>query len=172
MGKNKLIPMNELKELFIDMKMKNPKTYLRSGNVVFEYSDLNINEIANKISKGIKDKFDFDVEVIVKTKEDISNIIENNPYEDDNPIEELYVSIFKENISKNLFSKLIKEYENISTEDEFSIAEIAENNKEIYLLCKSKYHKTKFNNNYFESKLDNIATTRNWKTLCKIKDMF
>lgn len=29
----------------------------------------------------------------------------------------------------------------------------------------------KFNNNFFELKLDNIATTRNWKTIYKIKDM-
>lgn len=176
-GKTKLIPMVELKDLFLDIGFINPKTYLRSGNVVFEYDneyngndDINgLNnevEIENTISKNIEKVFGFDVVVIVKNKDDIISLIENNPYKDDNPIEELYFTIFKDKINKTLSKKLIDSSKNINTDDEFTISE-----KEVYLLCKSKYHKTKFNNNYFESKLNNISTTRNWKTISKTKSM-
>lgn len=195
--KNKLIPMAELKDLFLDIGFTNPKTYLRSGNVVFEYNNRNnrkntnnitnittknninnnennynndlsneVFEIENTISENIKKVFGFDVVVIVKTKDEINFLIENNPYKDVNPIEELYFTIFKNKINKTLSKKLINESKKIDTNDKFTIAE-----KEIFILTKSKYHKTKFNNNYFESKLDNIATTRNWKTISKIKNM-
>lgn len=176
-GKTKLIPMVELKDFFLDIGFDHPKTYLRSGNIVFEYNNYNKNdkdsndlnnefEIENTISKNIERVFGFDVVSIVKNKEYIISLIENNPYKDDNHIENLYFTIFKDKINKTLSKKLISASKNIDTDDEFTISE-----KEVYLLCKSKYHKTKFNNNFFESKLDNTATTRNWKTISKIKDM-
>lgn len=168
-GKIKLIKMSELKDLFLDIGLMNPKTYLRSGNVIFEnnnVTDIVDREIANSISKNIEKVFGFDVEVIIKNKEDINYLIENNPYSDNNPIEELYVTIFKNKIDEKLSKKPVKESIDSDTGDEFIIAKDI-----VYLLCKSKYHKTKFNNNYFESKLNNIATTRNWKTILKIKEI-
>ncbi len=54
--------------------------------------------------------------------------------------------------------------ETISGEDEFSIS-----GKEIYLFCPNGYGKTKFNNSFFEKKLNTIATTRNWNT---VKNLF
>ncbi|MBZ9570502.1 DUF1697 domain-containing protein [Methanobrevibacter sp. TMH8] len=176
-GKNKLIPMDVLKNIFLDMGFSSPKTYLRSGNVVFEnnndsnYNDLAVMEIANSISKNIEKFFGFYVEVIVKNKEGIDFLIGNNPYFDDNPIEKLYVTIFKNKIDEKLSKKLVKEFINLGNDDNVDEFTISKDRDIVYLLCKSKYHKTKFNNNFFESKLDNIATTRNWKTICKIRDM-
>ena len=164
-GKNKLIPMDDLKTHFSDMGFSNIKTYLRSGNIIFESDSLDIDEIEEKISNKIEKSFGFWAECIVKTKKDFYSIITNNPY-GDNQKEELYITLFKEKVDENLSKELIKEYKNIDTDDKFIIAE-----KEVYLLLKSKYHKTKFNNNYFESKLNNISTTRSLKTMLKIKEI-
>ena len=164
-GKNKLIPMDTLKSLFSDMGFSNIKTYLRSGNVIFESENLDTDNIEREISNKIEKSFGFWVDSIVKTENDFYSVVTNNPYED-NSIKELYITMFKEKIDENLSKELIIEYESIDTNDKFRIVE-----KEIYLSLKSKYHKTKFNNNYFESKLNNISTTRNWKTILKIKEM-
>ena len=164
-GKNKLIPMADLKTLFEDMGFYNIKTYLRSGNVVFENDLLGIDIISNEISSGIENFFGFSVDCIVKTEKDFYSIINNNPYTN-NLIQEGYITFFKDEIDKNLSIKLINEYKLMDTEDKFTIAE-----KEVYLLLKSKYHKTKFNNNYFESRLNGVSTTRNWKTILKIKEI-
>jgi len=164
-GKNKLIPMDDLKTLFSDMGFFKTKTYLRSGNIIFETDNLDVDTLSKRISDNIEKSFGFLVDCIVKTERDFHSIIKNNPY-NDNPSQELYISIFKNKIDKNLSNTLIKEYGSMDTEDEFTILK-----KEIYLLLTSKYHKTKFNNNYFESKLNNISTTRNWKTMIKIKKL-
>jgi len=164
-GKSKLIPMDNLKTLFSDMGFLNIKTYLRSGNIVFEADNMDISEIEKEISNNIEKSFGFWVDCIVKHEKNFYSIVENNPY-NNNTIEELYITFFKEKIDKTLSKKLIKEYKSTENDDKFTIAE-----KEIYLLLKSKYHKTKFNNNYFESRLNNISTTRNWKTMLKLKEM-
>ena len=192
-GKNKLILMEDLKKLFVSMGFKNIKTYLRSGNEIFEninindndncinYNEDNINNISSKISENIENSFGFWTECILLSEKEIFSLINNNPFFDntsqDNseiigsigfkePIESLYITIFKNKIDKNLAEKLVKDSKNNVSDDKFSIYE-----KEIYLACKNGYHKTKFNNNYFELKLDNIATTRNFKTILKIKDL-
>ncbi|MCL2115658.1 MAG: DUF1697 domain-containing protein [Methanobrevibacter sp.] len=164
-GKNKLILMDDLKVLFSKMGFTKVKTYLRSGNIIFESDDLNIDELSDKISNNIEEFFGFYVDCFIKSENEINSLIKNNPY-DNNLSEEIYLSIFKEDINEKLSKELIDEFKNLVTNDEFVIAE-----KEIYLLCRSKYHKTKFNNNFFESKLENIATTRNWKTMIKIKHL-
>jgi len=172
-GKNKLILMDDLKVLFSKMGFTNVKTYLRSGNIIFESDDSNMDELSDRISNNIEEFLGFYVDCFVKNENEINSLIKNNPYNNknnnnynNNSVEEIYLSIFKDNINEKLSKELINEFKGIITDDEFVIAE-----KEIYLLCRSKYHKTKFNNNYFESKLDNTATTRNWKTITKIKHM-
>ena len=64
----KKINMEELKALYESLNLKNVKTYIQSGNVIFECSNSNISELTNKIEKMIKQTFSFSVTVIIRTK--------------------------------------------------------------------------------------------------------
>lgn len=194
-GKNNIIPMDDLRNLFSAMGFKNIKTYLRSGNVIFESDENDMVDISSKISENIYNSFGFLIDSILMNEKDFIFLINNNPFfnnnsnnnHNNNPnnnpnnnlnnnsnynssnneaINELYVTIFKHKINRNLVENLIKDSKKFNSDDKFLIFE-----KEIYLVCKNGYHKTKFNNNYFESKLDNTATTRSFKTLLKIKNI-
>nr|WP_302579195.1 DUF1697 domain-containing protein [Methanobrevibacter arboriphilus] len=221
-GKNNIIPMDDLRNLFSAMGFKNIKTYLRSGNVIFESNENDMVDISSKISENIYNSFGFWIDSILMNEKDFIFLINNNPFFNNNSnnnsknnsnnnhnnnsnnfnnisnnsfnnnfngslnnnsknnsnnisnynsnnnetINELYVTIFKHKINIDLAENLIKESKKFNSDDKFLIFE-----KEIYLVCKNGYHKTKFNNNYFELKLDNIATTRSFKTLLKIKNI-
>ena len=43
--------------------------------------------------------------------------------------------------------------------------------KDVFLFCEGKYHKSKLTNNFFEKKLNVAATTRNWKTVLKLLEL-
>ncbi len=190
-GKNNIIPMDDLRNLFSAMGFKNIKTYLRSGNVIFESNENDMVDISSKISENIYNSFGFLIDSILMNEKDFIFLINNNPFFNNNSdnnhnnnlnnnlnnnsnynssnneaINELYVTIFKHKINRSLVENLIKDSKKFNSDDKFLIFE-----KEIYLVCKNGYHKTKFNNNYFESKLDNTATTRSFKTLLKIKNI-
>ncbi|OQD58343.1 hypothetical protein MBBAR_19c00050 [Methanobrevibacter arboriphilus JCM 13429 = DSM 1125] len=190
-GKNNIIPMKDLRNLFSVMGFKNIKTYLRSGNVIFESNEKDMNNISSKISENIENSSGFWIDCILMSQKDFIFLINNNPFFSNNSnnnsnnnhknnhknnfnnnsnnnemINELYVTIFKHKINRNLGEDLIKDSKKFNSDDKFLIFE-----KEIYLICKNGYHKTKFNNNYFESKLDNTATTRSFKTLLNIKNL-
>jgi len=49
--------------------------------------------------------------------------------------------------------------------------ELVVKNKEVYLFCPNGYGKTKLSNAFIERKLDVIATTRNWKSICKLNGL-
>jgi uncharacterized protein (DUF1697 family) len=159
----KSIKMDELIKLFELLNYKNVTTYIQSGNVMFDSSEEKPENIAEKIQKKIKKEFSFEVPVIIRTKQDLSYIINTNPFLKRKDIDhsKLHLTFLSKMQEGPIPRKIM---ETISGEDEFSIS-----GKEIYLFCPNGYGKTKFNNSFFEKKLNTIATTRNWNT---VKNLF
>jgi uncharacterized protein (DUF1697 family) len=158
-GGRKKIKMADLKELYESLNLEDVKTYIQSGNVVFQHIELSPLELANQIEKRIKEVYDFEVAVIIRTKEELLKIIENNPFKNED-INKLYVTF----LSESPIKKPIKEIDKIKEESEmFSICD-----KEIYLFIPNGYGRTKLSNDFFEKKLNLSATTRNWKTVNKL----
>lgn len=154
----KKVPMAELKQLFEDMKFKNTRTYIQSGNVVFESKETDEAVLSKKIGKKILEKFGFEVPVVIRTAEEIATVLKKNPFLKEKGVAEdrLYVSFLAEIPAKELLEK-IKVPD--GTSDRFIIS-----GKEVYLYCPGGYGETKLSNNFFESKLKVKATTRNWRT--------
>ena len=78
-GGHKVIKMADLKRVFESIGLKQVKTYIQSGNIVFE-SEEGINFLKDQIQSEIK-KFDFDVPVMLRTHDEFINIIKQCPYE-------------------------------------------------------------------------------------------
>jgi len=78
-GKNRL-PMKELVALLETNGLKNVKTYIQSGNIIFSSSHAADTDISEIISTWINTQFGFKVEVIVLKRSTFNLIIENNPY--------------------------------------------------------------------------------------------
>lgn len=61
----KLIKMDALKSMYINLGFQNVRTYVQSGNVVFESEQKDVTKIAETISQAIFKTFEFEVPVIV-----------------------------------------------------------------------------------------------------------
>ncbi len=158
----KKINMDDLKKLYESLGFENVQTYIQSGNVIFECSNKNIADIKSAIEKKIKQLFDFDVIVFIRTKDEFKNLIENSPFSAQD-INNLYVTFLSDapvKISEEEFKKAK------APSEEFLISD-----REIYLLCPDGYGRTKLSNNFFERKLKLCATTRNWKTVNKLFEL-
>ena len=75
----KLIKMDALKNLYESLDFEEAITYVQSGNVVFRTEECDIKLLAQKLSVKIKEVYEFDVEVIVKTVNEFKLIIDKNP---------------------------------------------------------------------------------------------
>lgn len=72
--------METLRELFAALGFANVKTYINSGNVIFEAVETDDKKLAAKIESAIETEFSLKIKVLTRTISEIKNIIENNPF--------------------------------------------------------------------------------------------
>lgn len=169
-GRKRRILMKDLKSLFEALGFLNIKTYIQSGNVIFEVcksSEENNKKLENIIEEGIYKKFGFDVPVIIRTSEDLQRAVKINPFYD---LSDKNTDITKLHLA---FLKQIPEKENLEKiktlnylPDKYVIID-----QDIFIYCEGKYHQSKLTNNFFEKKLGVGATTRNWKTVLQLIEL-
>ncbi len=159
---HKIIKMAVLKSMYEELGYTNVKTYLQSGNVIFETCNKENAHLEKKISAMITTKFGFDVTVIVLTKDELNDIIEKNVFTNDSSKDPAFLHItFLASGPKDI------DFESIKCKrakgEEITIEQNA-----VYLYCPHGYGKTKLTNNFLETKLKVSATTRNWKTITEL----
>ncbi|HXL56115.1 MAG TPA: DUF1697 domain-containing protein, partial [Chitinophagaceae bacterium] len=77
----KKIQMIDLKALYEALKFKDVTTYIQSGNIIFKANEKIFDEnLAIKIEEAIYKKYNFNVPVIIRSVEEMENIISVNPF--------------------------------------------------------------------------------------------
>jgi uncharacterized protein (DUF1697 family) len=157
-GAQKAVKMEELRKMFEKLGAKRVKTYIQSGNVVFDSTEKNCKELKDQIEKEIGTTFGFDVPTLVIELSELKGIIKNNPYpaKKDVDISKVHVTFLSDQPDDELIAKIDQK---LYKPDEFTIG-----SKSIYLHIPESYGLTKLSNSFFEKKLKLTATTRNWKT--------
>lgn len=162
-GGHKKVPMADLRQVLTESGLQNVKTYIQSGNVIFQSSNKSIDSIKEKISKAIESHFGFKVPVLVKTKKEMQSVFDSCPFSKEKK-ENSYFTLLYTIPEK----KIIEEKNNLEkpANEEFVITDNC-----IYFYSSTGYGRTKYNNNFFERKLNVVATARNYKTICKLLQM-
>lgn len=155
----KKVPMAALTLAMQELGLLKVKTYINSGNVVFQTVKTNQNQLEELIQNKLFSYFSFEVSVLVKTSKQLEAIIAKGPFSDEKT-EQSYFTLLHQKPDKDLVEVLkVVEYHN----EEFYIT-----NECVYFYCVTGYGKAKCNNNFFERKLKITATTRNYKTMVKL----
>jgi uncharacterized protein (DUF1697 family) len=164
-GKGKTVKMERLRASFGALGFGGIKTYVQSGNVIFESDRQSPAQLSRKIQERIQRDFGFAVPVLVKTSKEMEQIVRNNPLVKEKGIDDskLHVTFLSDAPSKMAVEGL----QPLATARErFRIL-----NREIYLYCPDGYGKTKLSNTAIEKKLSVVATTRNWRTVNALLEM-
>ena len=162
-GKNK-IKMETLREVCVAQGFQNVKTYINSGNLVFETVENDDKKPAEKIESAIEKEFSLKIKVIVRTIDEIENLILNNPFtgqfEND---KDLHVFFLDEELPNEKREILLSN----NTENE----QFAVQNREIFCLLKISVLDSLIGKDSIGKKLKVSATARNWRTVNKILDL-
>jgi uncharacterized protein (DUF1697 family) len=164
LGKN-MIKMDVLKKIFEDLNFRNVRTYIQSGNVVFQVDLSDVEQIEKKIMLGITSVTGHEVQVLVLAQNELGEIISNNPFSGDDAKDPafLHITFLKTEFKQDKFREMEAKKEG---NEEFRII-----GKAVYLFLPHGYGRTKLNNSLFESKLKVQATTRNWRTVLELARM-
>ena len=163
-GQKKII-MAELRALLAKLSLQDIRTYIQSGNVIFE-SKNTPKIIRTNLQQTIHKQYGFEVPVTVFKQSFLTQVIKENPFLIKDPnldIKMLYVAFLAEKPSLEHLEILKEKYKG---EDEFILSE-----KVVYLYYKNGASRTKLTNNYLENHLKVSATSRNWKTTLKLETL-
>lgn len=80
LGPHNRIKMDALRELYKSLKLEEPRTYVQSGNVIFRTKEKDFPLVAGKIQKALEKKLACRTEVILRTTEDLREVIAANPF--------------------------------------------------------------------------------------------
>jgi uncharacterized protein (DUF1697 family) len=158
------LKMERLREVCAELGMKNARTYVQSGNVVFEAQGT-AGRWAEALEKRLAGEARLPVSVIVRTAGELGRVIDANPFINERGIDStrLHVTFLQRKPARAAIAGLdgLK-----AGTDRFRCL-----GTEIYLHCPNGYGDSKLTNNVFEKVLAVRATTRNWNTVNRLYEM-
>lgn len=158
------LPMKDLAAMFRDAGCSEVRTYIQSGNVVFEAGKALARRAPGLIENAISERFGFDVPVVIRTAAEIDGVVKGNPFlKAGAGPKALHVAFLRERPSKPQIAALDP---NRSPPDEFVVR-----SREIYLHCPNGVARSKLTTQYFDSRLQTISTARNWRTVLNLQEM-
>jgi uncharacterized protein (DUF1697 family) len=162
-GKNK-IPMADLEKMFTKAGCTNVRTYIQSGNVIFRAAAEISVRLPEMIAAQINKQFGYKVPVMLRTVEEIGDVIRGNPFLKEGAPEDSLHVLFLADLPNPPAVKNLDP--NRSSPDTFIVL-----GKEVYLRLPNGMGRTKLTNPYFDSKLKTISTARNWRTVTKLLEL-
>jgi len=149
-GKTKRVKVQDISSM-LSASFGNVRSYGQSGNFVFS-TDIQRKDISPMIESKFEERFGFGASCLLRTKEELSAVLDDIPFKDA-PKDHLY------------FIFIDREIPHGRTEWENNGDLAKRSGSIIYLNCMGEYHKTKLSNNFFEKELGAVCTARNWNTV-------
>jgi uncharacterized protein (DUF1697 family) len=163
-GGRTIIKMEALRTCLTALGLENVKTYIQSGNVVFETRKTDDEKLAAKIEAAVEKEF-FKTPVMVRSVDEIKEIVENNPFAGEEFEDKLFHVVFlREKLSDEKTAMLLA---NNSENEQFAVR-----NREVYCLLRAGgVADSLLGKKYIDNKLKTPATGRNWRTINKILEL-
>ncbi len=151
--------MEPLREIYTQMGFTHVRTYVQSGNVIFDSPAQDPATLTRRIEAQVEHTCGYRAEVFIRQPDELQRILAGNPFLDDRHEDpsKLHVTFLYRIPSEPWWSEFVSPRD---TNDEFARTHMA-----VYLFCPNGYGKTKLSNSFFERKLGMPVTTRNWNTV-------
>jgi uncharacterized protein (DUF1697 family) len=159
-GKNKLA-MKDLQAMFQAAGCDNVKTYIQSGNVVFQRESTV--GLAAAIEAKILRKLRLKVPVVLRSAKDLTRVITGNPYLKKTDPQALHVMFLADAPSKESAARLDPAR---SPGDEYQLV-----GRDIFLKLPNGVARTRLSNDYFDRTLGTVSTGRNWRTVLTLAEL-
>lgn len=160
LGKNKRLSMATLRELMHELGYEDARTLLQSGNVVFTTSE-RPGTVARRIEDRLARDEGIQVDVLVRTRNEIAKIVARNPLRKQVADPKRYLVVF---LSEKPDPKSLRDIDPAQFEPErFQL-----HGREIYVWLPAGVQKARLTHAFWEKRLNVTATSRNWNTVEKL----
>jgi uncharacterized protein (DUF1697 family) len=158
-GGHNTIKMKDLSEWMQQLGFTGVRTYLNSGNVVFQTSRNDVVDLSTGIREKIRLEAKLDIACFVRSLDELIRII--NMLLEHEATKPESATVFVTFLSGQASAEGIQKLKTIDSGSDTFIPY----GSEIVLICQQPYHKTKLSNSFFEKTLKLDATSRNRNTI-------
>jgi uncharacterized protein (DUF1697 family) len=162
-GGNKKLPMKALATLLADLDCTNVRTYIQSGNVVLQSAETDRARLASDIGAEIDRRHGFSPEVMVLGLDNLEQAIAKNPFPEAESAPTTLHLGFLASAPTNPDVKTLESLKNES--EQFRLVDDV-----FYLHAPDGIGRSKLAARA-ERALGVPMTDRNWRTVCKIREM-
>ena len=161
----KIIKMELLRKVLGQLDFQNIRTYIQSGNIIFESTLSDTSLLEKQIADVIGKHFGFVVPVLIITPDELWAVIDKNPYAKENLTNptQPYVSFLSE-VPKKENLEILKAIN-------FGADQFVNTAKTLYTWYGNAAGTSKLTNVLIENKLKLRSTARNWKTVLKLYEL-
>jgi len=158
-GGHRRVPMADLRALLAGLGYERVRTHLQSGNVV--ESEASPEQLRRAIEHGISDELGVEVEVFVRSRDELADVIARDPLGDVADDPSRYLVSF---LSAEPDPARVREAAAIDVGNERFVV----SGREIYAWHPDGVHMSKLAKVLSERRLGVTATARNWNTVTKL----
>lgn len=164
-GGQKSVRMEALRASFENAGLRDVRSYIQSGNVVFSAPQSEASGLGSLIERVVLRDFGYSVTVVVRTAAELREALRSNPFLREKGVEfsQLYLAFLSRSPSakvRGAFSKL-----------SFAPDRFCCMRREVYLHYPRGAGQTNLGHDTLERKLGVKATMRNWNTVTKLDAM-
>lgn len=157
--------MPELAAIFADAGCEDVRTYIASGNVVYRAAPALAARIPGLVEEAIRKGHGFDCPVVGRSAAELDTIVAGNPFADaalSDP-KTVHVAFLRDRPAKSKVSALDPDR---SPPDTFVVK-----GREVYLHYPQGSARSKLTNHWLDTRLGTVSTSRNWRTVVKLREM-
>ncbi len=158
----KTLPMKALAELFAAAGCRNVRTYIQSGNVLFDANAALAAKVPGAVADAIRKRFGFEAPVVVRSLSEMEQVVKANPFKAPGDTSHHVMFLADEPDAKSAGALDPKR----SPGDSFRVV-----GREVYLHLPNGAGRSKLTVGWFDSKLRTVSTARNWRTVCTLLEM-
>ncbi len=164
LGARNKVPKQMLLDVFAEAGAADVRTYLQSGNVLFQADDRQVDAIAAAVSAALLDRLGLTVPVVVRSVAELRAIVAANPFAAaGHPAEQLHVLFLGNDPAADAIARLDPDW---GAPDQFAVI-----GRAVYLSLPGGVQRSRLTNDWFDRRLGVVSTSRNWRTTRKLLEL-
>lgn len=161
-GGTTIIKMSDLKRTFESFGLEDVKTYIQTGNVIFESKEEKADALEERIERQLEDAVGKQIRLFLRTAREVAQMAKQCPFQPREG-EIAYVVILEKKPARKSLEALLS----LRTQaDDFAIQ-----GREVFVLRRDR-ERSLFSNNLVEKTLGVAGTTRNLTTIKKLAENY
>jgi uncharacterized protein (DUF1697 family) len=163
-GGTSRIKMDALQAVYESIGLKDVRTLLQSGNVVFRSTLKNRDQLVRRIKQELERQLELEIEVVLRTLAEVASIVERGPVLSPDADKAKLLVMFLSGVPEAAAQAALVKWH----KDRKGPEMLEMRGPEIYLYYPEGVGRSKLTGALLENRLNVVGTARNWNTLEKL----